>query len=100
MAKLLRKGEGQPLRNAMRTAGVSGPDLAEATKQVDPEGAGISPAIIGRLAGKGKTARERCELRTAWLIAEALDEPLQQLFSMPPHSTVTIERSRSDAEEG
>lgn len=99
MSKLERKSEGQPLRSAMRAAGLSGPDLATATKRVDPDGRGISPAIVGRLAGSGKTSRARCQLRTAWLIAEALDVPLQRLFSMPTHSTSTVERSRADAEE-
>ncbi|MFB7711650.1 XRE family transcriptional regulator [Streptomyces sp. NPDC056105] len=99
MPKLLRKSEGQPLRTAMESAGLSGPDLAEATRRVDPDGKGVSPATVGRLAGQGKTARNACELKTAWVIAEALDEPLQRLFSMPTRSTVTVERSRSDAEE-
>ncbi|OQQ16088.1 hypothetical protein B0675_02035 [Streptomyces sp. M41(2017)] len=105
MPKLHRKGEGRPLREAMERAGLTGPELAEATKEVDPTGKGISPATVGRLAGRGKTARDRCELDTAWFVAEALhrrtNAPLQDLFAMPPHSTSTVERSRSsDAEEG
>lgn len=99
MPKLLRKGEGQPLRDAMSAAGLSQAELAEKTRLVDPAGRGVSRAAIGRLAGKGHTARDPCELRTAWLIAEGLEAPLQHLFSMPTHSTVTEERSRSDAEE-
>ena len=103
MPKLHRKGEGKPLREAMERAGLSGPELAEATKEVDPTGKGISPATVGRLAGRGKTSRDPCEWTTAWFVAEALhrktNAPLQDLFSMPPHSTSTIERSRSDAEE-
>jgi hypothetical protein len=87
----------------MRAAGLSGPELAEATKEVDPTGKGVSPATVGRLTGRGKTARDRCEMETAWRIAEALhrrtNAPLQDLFAMPPHLTVTVERSRSHAEE-
>lgn len=103
MPKLHRKADGKPLREAMERAGLSGPELAEATKQVDPTGKGVSPATVGRLAGRGKTARERCEMETAWFVAEALhrrtNAPLQDLFAMPSGSTSIIERSMSDAEE-
>src|ERR1041385_8680 len=127
MPKLIRKGEGKPLRDAMDRAGLTIEELAKATKTVDLTGKGVSPATVGNLAGRGKTARERCELSTAWFIAEALyapledlfvipshvsvavklktalsaaralDIPLQDLVSMPPHSTSTVDRSRSDA---
>jgi hypothetical protein len=103
MPKLSRKAEGKPLREAMARAGLSGPELAEATKEVDPAGKGISPATVGRLAGRGKTARDKCELDTAWFVAEALhrrtNAPLQDLFAMPSRSTTTVERSRPNAEE-
>jgi hypothetical protein len=103
MPKLHRKDDGQPLRDAMERAGLSGPDLAEATKEVDPTGKGVSPATVGRITGQGKTARNRCEMETAWFVAEALhrrtNAPLQDLFAMPTASTSTVERSRSDAEE-
>jgi hypothetical protein len=99
MPKLLRKGEGQPLRDEMKRQGLTGPELAEKTKKVDPAGRGVSPATIGRLTGKGRTARNRCELHTAWLITEGLDARIHALFSMPTHSTATVERSRADAEE-
>lgn len=104
MPKVSRKGEGQPLRAAMKRAGLSGPELAEATKAVDPSGKGISASAVGRLTGRGKSARSHCELATAWLIAEALHRrtctPLQELFSMPSRSTTTVERSRTHADEG
>jgi hypothetical protein len=99
MPKLLRKGDGQPLRDEMKRQGLTGPELSEKTKKVDPAGRGVSPATIGRLTGKGRTARDRCELNTAWLIAEGLDWPIHRGFSMPTHSTATVERSRADAEE-
>lgn len=99
MSNLLRKDSGQPLRAAMKTAGLSGPTLAAATKLVDPTGKGISPAAIGRVAGQGETAREQCRLRTAWLIADALNVPLQSLFSMPTVSTDTVERSSPHGDE-
>lgn len=102
MPHLYRKDDGQPIRAAMRAAGLSGPQLAEATREVDPEGKGISPAAVGRVAGKGETAQERTRLRTAWLMSLALKEPVQDLFDlfrMPAASTVTVERSIPDAPE-
>jgi hypothetical protein len=103
MPKLHRRRDGKPLRDAMARAGLTGPELAEATKEADPTGKGVSPATVGRITGQGKTARERCELDTAWFIAEALhrrtNAPLQDLFAMPTGSTSIIERSTPDAEE-
>ncbi|GAA2457271.1 helix-turn-helix transcriptional regulator [Streptomyces macrosporus] len=94
MSNLLRRSNGQPIRDAMKRRGMSGPDLAEATKRVDATGRGISPAAVGKVAGQGKTSSDSCRLRTAWLIAEALDEPLQRLFAMPEVSTDTVERCK------
>ncbi|XMN09361.1 XRE family transcriptional regulator [Streptomyces griseobrunneus] len=100
MPKVLRNGEGQPLRDALKRQQLTLDQLSEKTKQVDPEGRGVSPATIARLTGRGTTARERTELRTAWLITEALDDRMHALFSRTPtHSTATVERSSSDADE-
>lgn len=90
--RLRRKDGGQPLRDAMRDAGLSGPALADATRRIDASGRGISPATVGKLAGQGGSAADACRLRTAWLIAEALDKPMHRLFSMPAVSTDTVER--------
>jgi hypothetical protein len=92
MAKLNRKDGGQPIRDAMEEADLSGPELAGATRKVDPEGRGVSPATVGFMTGEGRSARERFMLRTAWLVAAALRKPLQDLFVMPPSSTSTKER--------
>jgi hypothetical protein len=104
MTKLHRKRNGAPLRDAMVRAGLTGPELAEATKEVDPTGKGVSASTIGRITGRGKTARERCEMETAWVVAVALhrrtNAPLQDLFDMPVASTSILERSTRDAEEG
>ncbi|UQA95734.1 XRE family transcriptional regulator [Streptomyces halobius] len=101
MTKLYRKGNGQPLRDAMRANGVSGPELAERTKRLDSVGRGVSPATIGRLAGRGGTARDACRLATAWLVAEALDWPIHRLFGLgaPSVSTDTVERCESYGDE-
>jgi hypothetical protein len=93
MPELLRKGDGQPIREAMQRAGLSGPALAAATKLRDGTGKGISPATVGRLSGTGKTGRATARLRTAWLMATALGVPLQELFHLPGVSPVTEERS-------
>lgn len=91
MPKLHRKDDGRPLRDTMARAGLSIPQLAEATKRVDPAGKGVSAAAVGRLAGQGKTARSTCELKTAWFIAEALHAPLPDLFVIPTHLTVSVQ---------
>lgn len=102
MSHLFRLGHGEPIRAAMRRRGLSGPRLAEATRTVDPDGKGLSAAAIGRIAGRGARALDRCRLRSAWLIACALEEPVQDLFglSMPTDSTSTVERSTPHAHEG
>ncbi|WP_328962922.1 helix-turn-helix transcriptional regulator [Streptomyces virginiae] len=92
MTLLLRKAAGKPIRDAMKRNGLSGERLAEATKAHDGTGRGISAGTVAKIAGKGETAADECRLRTAWLIAAALDEPLQKLFSMPSVSTDTVER--------
>lgn len=83
----------------MRDAGLSGPAVSAATKHVDAAGRGISPATVGNLSGRGRTARDVCELRSAWLMAEALNKPLQELFAMPSVSTDTVERSTPHADQ-
>jgi hypothetical protein len=96
MSLLHRRSNGQPLRRAMKAAGLSIPKLAAATRGVDEAGLGVSRSAIGMLVSEGKSGRERCRLRTAWLIADALDAPLQRLFAMPETSTSTKERSIAD----
>lgn len=93
MPHLLRKSDGKPIRDAMKAKHISYRQLAEATKTVDVNGRGISLATVSQVAGTGDTAKGDCRLRTAWLIAEGLDEPLQRLFAMPDVSTDTVERS-------
>jgi hypothetical protein len=92
MTLLLRKSAGKPIRDAMKRNGLSAERLAEATKAHDVKGRGISLGTVVKIVGKGETAVSECRLRTAWLIAAALSEPLQELFSMPSVSTDTVER--------
>ncbi|MEW2636552.1 XRE family transcriptional regulator [Streptomyces sp. NPDC048389] len=93
MTNLVRKGEGKPLRAAMQRAGMSALALAAATKRVDVRGQGIGPTTAYKLAGAGEKGVDICRLRTAWLVATVLREPLQELFDMPAVSTDTVERS-------
>lgn len=96
MTNLIRKGDGKPLRNAMKRKGFSAEQLAAATKTVDVTGRGISAATVWKVTGAGSAAASECRLRTAWLMATAMDEPLQEHFDMPTVSTDTVERSTSD----
>ncbi|MFI6530462.1 XRE family transcriptional regulator [Streptomyces uncialis] len=92
MSKLIRKGGGQPLRDAMKRHGLSAPKLAAATRQVDVSGRGVSAATVYKVTGAGQAAARECRLRTAWLLTTAMDEPLQDHFDMPSVSTDTVER--------
>jgi hypothetical protein len=93
MTHLLRKDHGKPIRSAMERRGLTGEKLAAATKKVDAAGRGISLATVSKITGRGETAVDKCRLRTAWLMATVLREPLQELFDMPTVSTDTVERS-------
>jgi hypothetical protein len=99
MPKVLRKGDGQPLREEMRRQGVTLDQLSEKTRTADPTGRGVSPATIGRLTSTGRSGRDRCEWTTAWLIAEGLDWPIHRGFAMQSRSPATDERSTNHAEE-
>lgn len=92
MTDLIRKGKGKPLRDAMERSGLSQAKLADRTREVDASGRGVSLGTVVKVTGKGKTSVETCRLRTAWLVATALGEPLQDCFDMPSVSTDTVER--------
>ena len=93
MTDLIRKRKGAPLRDAMKRQGVTQAELAARTREVDVRGQGVSIATVAKVTGSGETAAEKCRLRTAWLLATALTEPLQDHFDMPLVSTDTVERS-------
>lgn len=100
MTDLIRKGEGQPLRDAMKRSGLTQAELAAKTKAADPSGKGVSLGTIVKVTGSGKFASNRCRLRTAELITAVLGEPVEDHFdnprnapvSMPPVSTHTVKR--------
>lgn len=92
MTDLIRKGKGQPLRDAMKRSGLTQADLAARTKAVDASGRGVSLGTVIKVTGRGETATDVCRIRTAWLITTAMDEPLQGHFDMPSVSTDTVKR--------
>jgi len=75
-----RLDDGQPLRDAMASAGLSITELASRTKLVDPTGYGVKKSTIGHLVATGRSARPGCLDRAAGLIAEALARPIGELF--------------------
>lgn len=74
-----RRDNGQPIRNAMRKAGLSIEDLAERTRRID--GYGISRSAIGHMVSRGRSGRDEFEDRSCDLVARALDKPINDLFS-------------------
>src|ERR1051325_6014349 len=88
-----RRDKGAPLRAAMKAAGLDIPRLAARTKDVDPDGTGLSRSMVGFIVGAGRTGRDECSDRAAELIASALDRELATLFESVvftlPESTST-----------
>ncbi|MEV8600494.1 hypothetical protein AB0465_11510 [Streptomyces griseoviridis] len=86
-----RLDNGAPLRAAMQAAGLDIGRLAARTKEVDPDGRGLSRSLVGFIVGQGKTARDECSDAAAGLIAKALDKPCEDLFTggtpIPEEST-------------
>jgi hypothetical protein len=76
--------DGQPLRDAMTSAGLSIADLVALTKQVDPTGYGVKKSTIGNLRATGRSSRPGCDDRAAHLIADALKRPVGELFDNTP----------------
>lgn len=79
-----RLDNGQPIRDAMKAAGLSIERLAEKTKDVDPAGYGISQSAVGHMVCTGPSGRERFEDRSCDLVARALGRPIHHLFAQSP----------------
>ena len=97
-----RLDDGRPLREAAKRAGLTIPQLAEATRTADPEGTGVSQAYVGFLLGSGKSARNHCGGWAAELIATALETNLRELFTddlpstrTPTTTTTTVEMEKA-----
>ncbi|WP_405883553.1 helix-turn-helix transcriptional regulator [Streptomyces sp. NBC_01136] len=78
-----RLDNGQPIRTAMRDAGLSIERLAEKTKEADPAGYGISRSAIGHMVATGPSGRDPFARRSCDLVAKALDKPVEELFADP-----------------
>lgn len=74
-----RRDNGQPIRNAMREAGLSIEGLAEKTKLID--GYGISRSTVGQMVSQGPSGRDTFTHRSCDLVAKVLDKPIAELFS-------------------
>lgn len=86
-----RLNKGAPIRTAMSEAGLDIPRLVEATRKVDPTGAGLSRAYIGFITGAGASAREECSDRAGELLSQALDKPVEDLFATEPPCSAVVE---------
>jgi len=75
-----RRDTGQPIRTAMKEAGLSIASLAAKTREVDPAGYGIKPATIGHMVSQGASGRDSFTDRSCDLVARALDKPIADLF--------------------
>lgn len=76
-----RLDKGAPLRAAMKAAELDIPRLAAKTREIDPEGKGISKSLVGFIVGSGKkTAREDCSDRAAELISAVLGQEVTDFF--------------------
>ncbi|PWI08363.1 hypothetical protein DIZ27_23280 [Streptomyces sp. NWU339] len=98
MTTLIRKGEGEPLRDAMRRRGLTQASLAARTREVDKRGRGVSLGTVVKVTGRGRWAVDVCRQRTAELIVAALGEPLEHHFAMPTITTDTVERCKDDGD--
>lgn len=78
------KDEGRPLRDAMASAGLSIADLARKTRDIDPDGHGVSKSTIGHLVATGSSARRGCHPRNARLISKALGREIANYFDATP----------------
>jgi hypothetical protein len=78
-----RVGGGAPLRAAMTAKGLKTiQDLAAATREIDPEGNGVSWQLIASFTTTKRHARETTSPRTAALIEDALESDRGSLFAV------------------
>ncbi|MGW1015648.1 XRE family transcriptional regulator [Streptomyces niveus] len=81
---MYRRNGGQPIRDAIKRAGLSIPRLAARTKEIDPDDRGLSQALVGFYVSDGASGRESVSTRTAELMAAGLDSPIEELFGDQP----------------
>jgi hypothetical protein len=78
----------------MREQDLNLTSLAERTKELDPEGHGVSYQLISFLTTSRRSKRDTASPRSAGLIAQALDRKLETLFEL----SVTDMRRTGDGE--
>lgn len=81
---MYRRDRGRPIREAIQRAGLSIPRLAERTREIDPEGKGLSQALIGFYTSTGASGRESISDHAAELLAAGVNSPTEELFSDHP----------------
>ena len=78
-----RRNGGKPLRDAMVKGGYNRLTLAARTRELDPQGRGVSHQLIYCLASEKDWGRDTFKPDTARQIAAALGKPEDTLFKMP-----------------
>ena len=81
---MYRRDGGRPIREAIERAGLSIPRLAARTKEIDPEGRGLSQALIGFYTSTGASGRESISNHAAELLAAGVNSPTEELFTDHP----------------
>lgn len=69
------------IREAMDRHGIGMKRLSRATRDVDPDGRGISWQLIGFLASAAPWGRDTTTVESAQLLADALGEDFGKLFA-------------------
>ncbi|WP_037576690.1 hypothetical protein [Phaeacidiphilus oryzae] len=77
---MIKLDGGQPLREALAESKLSIAELAQRTRELDPEHRGVTKSTIGHLVSTGTSERPGCRRRAAGLIAAAVDRPVDALF--------------------
>jgi hypothetical protein len=78
-----RRDGGQPLRDAMEAGDYTLQEVARRTKELDPDGFGVSFQLVAFLASSRVWSRESTSVRSARLIARAVGRPEHVLFASP-----------------
>lgn len=78
---IARRVSGAAIRDAMNRQDIGLKKLAALTREADPDGRGISWELISFLASDAWWGRDTTTLDTARLIATALGEPEESLFT-------------------
>ena len=87
-----RIDHGYPLALAMARQRLTLQDIADRTRELDPERKGISLQLVGRLVTQKASARETTTRRSAELLSKALGVDLDSAFSEQVAASVRTPR--------